>query len=691
MKRLLMFLLVISMLTAACRSATPTTPPTNQPAPTSAPTKTGQTVSPTATAATVSPTEAPPAVTFTGTGQWARYSTIADYTAATGNTIAEFHEAPSLTDQVNSGNLPPVQERLPEDVMVMLPANEIGTYGGTFLAGRQWLGEFSHEFPFSYDASLNSTAPNIIKGYEASADSKVYTFFLRKGMKWSDGVPVTADDVVMYYDHILNNPDYSPEGRGEYKTASGMAAVKKIDDFTIEYTFQEPNGLFPIILSRTYKWILPWHYVSQFHPDFANADDLNKAIADAGVPDWRALFDKKSDYWGNNDIPTIFAYKRVSDPTAPIQVIERNPYYWKVDPAGNQLPYIDSAQFEDGMDREVLLVRTVAGELDYAAGNSLDLFKNYPLVKENQEKEGYQLIPMIVSAVTIGTIYFNYSSADPVLRELYNNSDFRKALSIGTDREAINGLMFNGLLVPSQWAPTEGEPYNGDSDLFKQYVNYDPDAANALLDGLGITWNADKTVRLRPDGKPFELVLYVNPEDSAADLVAMAEIVKSQWEAKLGIQVVINPTDKDRFGFASFTDGLDGVNLAASGMGSEFPASIGANEVVCPREKDWPVHGAWSVWLTSQGAEGTEPPDAVKELYDLCQQFKAAKDPNAAIDIENQIAALHANNMWVIGLLRRPAEFYTNVHVVSGRMGNVPNPISKEQSYVALETWYIKK
>jgi len=677
MKRLLILFVVISLLITACASATPAPQPTSPAALTTAPNE-------------AAPTTASASASLAGTGVWQRFSTIADYEAATGNTITEFHEAPGLADQVKAGALPPVQERLPEDVMVMLPANEIGTYGGTFLAGRQWVGEFSHEFPFSYDATLNTTAPNILKDYQASADGKVYTFFLRKGMKWSDGEPVTADDVVLYYDHVLNNPDYSPEGRGEYKTASGMATVKKIDDFTIEYTFQEPNGLFPIILSRTYKWILPWHYVKQFHPDFAAADDLNKAIAEAGVPDWRALFDKKSDYWGNKDMPTLWAFKLVSDSSQPIQVIERNPYYWKVDSVGNQLPYIDSAQFEDGMDREVLLVRTIAGELDYAAGNSLDLFKNYPLVKENQAKEGYQLIPMIVSALTIGRLQFNYSSADPVLQELYNSFDLRKALSLGTDREAINGLMFNGLLVPSQWAPTEGEPYNGDSDLFKQFINYDPDAANALLDGLGLTWNADKTARLRPDGKPLELVLYVKSDESAADLVAMAEIIKSQWEQKLGIQVVINPTDKDQFGFASYTNGLDGVNLSAGGMGSEFPASIGANEVVCPREKDWPVHGAWSVWLTSGGAEGTEPPAAVKDLYDLCQQFKAAQDSSAAISIENEITALHANNLWVVGLLQRPAAFYTNVHVISGRMGNVPNPISKEQSYVALETWYIK-
>ena len=677
MKRLLILFVVISLLITACASATPAPQPTSPAALTTAPNE-------------AAPTTASASASLAGTGVWQRFSTIADYEAATGNTITEFHEAPGLADQVKAGALPPVQERLPEDVMVMLPANEIGTYGGTFLAGRQWVGEFSHEFPFSYDATLNTTAPNILKDYQASADGKVYTFFLRKGMKWSDGEPVTADDVVLYYDHVLNNPDYSPEGRGEYKTASGMATVKKIDDFTIEYTFQEPNGLFPIILSRTYKWILPWHYVKQFHPDFAAADDLNKAIAEAGVPDWRALFDKKSDYWGNKDMPTLWAFKLVSDSSQPIQVIERNPYYWKVDPVGNQLPYIDSAQFEDGMDREVLLVRTIAGELDYAAGNSLDLFKNYPLVKENQAKEGYQLIPMIVSALTIGRLQFNYSSADPVLQELYNSFDLRKALSLGTDREAINGLMFNGLLVPSQWAPTEGEPYNGDSDLFKQFINYDPDAANALLDGLGLTWNADKTARLRPDGKPLELVLYVKSDESAADLVAMAEIIKSQWEQKLGIQVVINPTDKDQFGFASYTNGLDGVNLSAGGMGSEFPASIGANEVVCPREKDWPVHGAWSVWLTSGGAEGTEPPAAVKDLYDLCQQFKAAQDSSAAISIENEITALHANNLWVVGLLQRPAAFYTNVHVISGRMGNVPNPISKEHSYVALETWYIK-
>lgn len=677
MKRPFFLFLLVTMLITACQPAPTSTP--DEPAPT--------------TAQEESPTEPVKPVSFTGSGLFVNYPTLAKYTEATGNTITAFNEAPILAEQVKTGQLPALTERLPEDVIVVAPANEIGVYGGTFLAGRMWIGEWSHEFAFTYDAELKTTGPNIIKGYDVKEDATVYTFYLRKGMKWSDGEPVTADDIVMYYNHLLMNPEYQPDGRGEYKTASGMATVTKIDDYTIEYAFKEPNGRFPITLSRTYKFIVPWHYVKNFHPDFANADDLTKAIADAGVPDWKSLFDKKSDYWGNKDCPTIFAFKLVSDSAESIKILERNPYYWKVDPAGNQLPYMDAMQFEESMEKEVLLVKTIAGELDYAAGGDLNLIKNYPLVKEGQASGGYKLVPMVVSAVGIGNIAFNYSIQDPVLNELFNDFDFRKALSLGTDRQAINNLMFNGLLVPSQWSPSDGQPYNGDSDLFKQYIDYNPDEANALLDGLGLTWNEDKTVRLRSDGGPLEIVLFVKADESAADMVAMAEIIKSQWEEKLGIQIVIKPGEQDKFGFASFgsSEGpFEGINLMVSVMSSEFPSSIGGNEVVCPIEKDWPVHGAWSVWLRSGGAEGTEPPAGVKELYDLCQQFKAAKDPIDGIAIENQMTALHADNMWIIGLLKKPASFYTNVHVVSGRMGNVPSPISKEQSYESLESWYIK-
>ena len=152
------------------------------------------------------------------TGQWVRYSTIEDYEAGTGESVGALAESPILAD----AGLPPVAERVPADVLVMQPADEIGTYGGTFVAASASLTGYVWEFPLSYAADLATTAPNIWKRVEANDDATVYTISLREGLKWSDGEPMTADDWVWYYDNILLNEEIWPDGRSEYQTASGM-------------------------------------------------------------------------------------------------------------------------------------------------------------------------------------------------------------------------------------------------------------------------------------------------------------------------------------------------------------------------------------------------------------------------------------------------------------------------------------
>lgn len=677
MRSLLVLLAAAAIVVAACESTAPTpqpTPPASAaPAPTSAaPASAGASQSPAA---------------LIGTGSFVEYPTIADYQAAGGTAITAFTEAPALADQVKAGALPKVQDRLPKDVAVVAPADGIGSYGGTLRVTRSdALEELLYEFPFSYDNALKSTHPNIIKGYDVNGDATEFTFHLREGMKWSDGQPVTADDWVEYYNHILVNNDFWPGGRSEYKTSSGVGTILKVDDYTIKYTFKEPYGLFPYVLSRTYDYIAPWHYVKQCVDGVADPAALKAAISDAGVPDWQSLFKAKADPAFNPDLPSIFPWVVTTGPEASVAVLARNPYYWKVDPAGNQLPYLDAVQ-GDTVEGQPLVVKALAGELDFASGGALDLQKNFPIVKENEAKNIYRLVPLLAPAIGVGNITFNYGITDDFLRGLFNNLEFRQALSVGTDRAAINGTMFNGLLVPSQWSPSDGPPYNGDSEQFRQFVKFDPVAANAALDKLGLTWNADHSVRLRPDGKPFELVMFVNPMQETIDAVGMAELIKAQWAKDLGIQVVIKPVEKDAYNFAEGT--LQGIHLDAFEMSREFPLAA-TQSMMVPVGSDWPVFGPWAAWLESGGSAGIEPPADVKQLYSLFVQYQAGADPAKLIDLENQMYALHAKNMWVVGLLKMPTTYPTNVDLVGVKVGNVPAVMPRERNYQAIETWFLK-
>lgn len=609
-------------------------------------------------------------ISYEGSGQWDYYPTIADYQAATGNSITTFHQSPML----DALDLPPVEERVPVDAMVILPANEIGTFGGTLIGSTDGLTGPLWEFPFSYSADLSEAIPNIIKGYDVNEDATSYTLYLREGMKWSDGEAFNADDWIFWYVNVNLNEEYYPEPREEWTTESGVATMTKLDDYRLEVTFQDPNGLWPLTMSRVHPPFLPQHYMEQFHPNFADPDELAAKIEESGLPDWTALWEIKEAFRENPNIPTIWKWKLISDPTDTILILERNPYYWKVDPAGNQLPYIDTLQIE-AADSEVKLVRAIAGEVDMADGETIDARANYTLLKESEGTGNYQIVPVIRGAVGIGNILFHYGIDDAVLNELFNTFEFRQALSIGTDRAVINNILYNGTLIPSGWAPGDGPPYNGEQAIFTQYATYDPEAANALLDGLGL--EMVDGVRLRPDGDPLELVMFMNQGEECQDSVAIGELLKAQWEETLGIQIIIRPLDGDFWGFTEEGEQM-GIFLTCFGMTEDYPASLGGNWITTGSTGD----EAWVGW----------PEEARTQIPPLEVEFSQVLDPASGIAIERRIAEIHADNIWIVSLLKQPAAYTpANLHLFSSRMGNISNPSPKEWQYVAMESWFINE
>ncbi|MCX7795740.1 MAG: ABC transporter substrate-binding protein, partial [bacterium] len=421
------------------------------------------------------------------------YNTLLDYQKMTGKKITRFNEAPMLAELVKQGKLPPVEKRLPQEPKIIVPVEEIGQYGGSL--NRAWLGPADNFGPrrlmveqiIQFNADGSKIIPNIAKKWDVSKDSKVFTFYLRKGIKWSDGQPFTADDILFVYEDVLMNKELTPS-MPYWLTINGKPVkVEKVDDYTVKFVFPESYGLFLYqFADKSADLYAPKHYLKQFHPRYTPKEELDKKVKEAGYDVWYKLFQAKtSAWWVNNlDYPTIWAWKAINSPTEQRFIMERNPYYWKIDTAGNQLPYIDRIVNIYASDINMVNFKAATGEIDFQWRHiTLD---NYTLFMENREKGNYRVLKWRGARGANPVIYLNYSCKDPVLRTLFNNDKFRKALSIAINREEINQLVYHGLGIPRQASLISGV-FAYSPEWEKAWAEYDPKKANAMLDEIGLS------------------------------------------------------------------------------------------------------------------------------------------------------------------------------------------------------------
>ena len=282
---------------------------------------------------------------------------------------------------------------------------------------------------------------NIFESYEISPDKTTFTFQMRRGMRWSDGEPLTTEDVAFYHEDILHNELLTPNIGSRYR--SGLAPTgdvyqfEVIDDYSWRITFSEATPGFLDEVNKPWLdytvFIQPKHYLAQFHADYADADELNKKVADADLlsDEWPRLFNLKmlTPWEGKTpdvvDIPVLHPWVVTS--SSPTQTIfERNPYYFKVDAAGNQLPYIDGIVSTKVEGSEGANLKIIAGEVDLA--DELAKISSLPLYREN-EGNGYRALG---SGVPYNPVVhaFNFAYEDPLWRELAGDLRFRTALNL---------------------------------------------------------------------------------------------------------------------------------------------------------------------------------------------------------------------------------------------------------------------
>lgn len=584
-------------------------------------------------------------------------------------------QAPALAAQVKKGKLPSVKDRMPDKPMVV-KGDEIGRYGGDLSLLMLGIGGDRLDTTIGYENLLrytpdatslteNFVIANVAESYEVGADGAEFTFKLRPGMKWSDGEPFTADDIVFWYEHVETNRELRPVTTDWLDTGGDTPlVVKKLDDHTVQFRFSAPNGLFLINMAtqRGKQFTqYPAHYMKQFHKLYAK--DIEQQTKDAKLDHWMDLFNNKANMWDNPDLPVLNAWtvsKRIGASTQRV-VTERNPYYWKTDSDGSQLPYVDRVTFEVVQESQAAVLKVTNGDVDVVGGgNDVAELRNKPVFARNRKKGDYRFFDTIPQNMNQMVLMVNMTHKDPVLRKIFANKDFRIGLSYGIDRESIINTVYARQGQPWQAAPRPESPYYN-KELAKQYTAFDKAKANAYLDKVVPEKNSDG-VRMRPDGKPLSFQIDVIVDQKPR--VDALNMVHKQWK-ELGIDMRVKSEAADLF-FKRMDGNLhDGaVWEGAGGLGTPLDSFYWV-----PQNFNTRYAMPWHFWTLNPDDERAEkpPPETLKQI-ELYRDMIKTGDRKERVQKMKQVVANSIDLFYCMGVALEKRQY----GLVKNKLGNTP-------------------
>lgn len=624
---------------------------------------------------------------FFRTGRLHLATSVAALCLAIGAPAWAFEEAPMLTEMVEAGNLPPVDERLPVEPLVLEVVEQPGEYGGTIrraiLGGgdqHNMVRTIGSDNMVRWDREWKEVRPNIAKSWDVSEDASKFTFHLREGMKWSDGAPFTADDVLFWYEDIFNNEELTPTKDSTFIGPAGPAKVTKIDDYTVEFDFGAPNGLFIQNLAYGFGYhatAYAKHYLEQFHEKY-NPDVQALVDAEPAASDWIQLFKLKAGpmdtplFWQNPDRPTLHAWHLTNAYGSTERVVaERNPYYWKVDEAGQQLPYVDRITYDQVEDVETILLKAFNGEIDYMLRH-LGRPSNKAALTDNMERGKYRFFDVGDLPSNIVILMLNLNHEDPVKREVINNKDFRIGLSHAMNRQEIIDLLYFGAGLPNQTAPREGsELYK--EEYAKQYTEYNPDLANEYLDKV-MPEKDDEGFRIGPDGNRFTLVFLV------ADVFGLqypdAMELVAGYAADVGVDIQVRATDRSRLIALHTANEQDAYLWNCSGGQADAYSAPLCYVPIISNSVSWARK--WAEW-GADNTKGEEPPEEVKAIFAKYNEVKAAPNPEAMKAAMQEVLDMAAEQFFTIGLVQNDPVF----GIARNNVRNVPDPLP-----IAGQLWF---
>jgi peptide/nickel transport system substrate-binding protein len=602
----------------------------------------------------------------------------AEPTKAPAPAASKYAEAPMLTELVKAGKLPAIDQRLPEVPLVVdkgvivsekdLPDWQPGKFGGTLRVGHSVANWNPDVFVMMDEAtligqgiSMDGIRGNVVESYKVENDNKDFTFKIRKGLKWSDGQPVTTADVKFTFEDMYGNEKLFPNGQpNEFRVGFSVkgekGALTVIDDYTFKISFPKAYGGFVRNM-----WIEGWkgytlminpaHYLKQWHAKYAdiNSEKIKAEMTKMNLKDeWWQLFTQK---WCRNwdmtnprcvDYPGLYPWVGKPSGSPSLLTFERNPYYYKVDTKGQQLPYIDKIVSQQVENVEMLNMKLLTGEIDFMR-ESTALVK-IPLYKENEAKAGFRVVLTDMHVDSSG-MRLNQTFDDADWKTVVGDLRFRQAISLAINRkELIETIYYGYASLPLELV---GE----------QYSKFDVAAANKLLDDMGLTKKDADGTRLYASGKPINILLEHGAH--APDISPVSDLA-AQYLKAIGIKLTVKQIDPSAWGQKWDANQIQATVMWSHDRGWDNDAVTGS---VGRAGREW------ARWMDTEGKQGVEPPAWAKKAYDI--DARRWQVVSGSDDYKKVVAE---GTQWCRDNLPY-INFVENVKypmVVSAKLGNVP-------------------
>lgn len=608
-------------------------------------------------------------------------------------------ESPLLKELVDQGLLPPVEERVGPEPVVMQGAEGVGNYGGTWyrianaegdLMVMRWgMGSASlarwspHGYPIR---------PHLARHWEVSEDLTEYIVHLRRGTFWSDGHPFTARDLMYWWEHEVQFFDMFPRVmaiRGE------LGEIEMIDLYTVRFRFPHPNGIFPEWMATESFWS-PEHYLRDFHPEIGDPEKISAMMSQQNAPSARTAYFRLKD-WRNPEHPQQTPWVlRQHQRTAPYAFV-RNPYYPVVDVAGNQLPYIDRIVNDIRTD-DMIAVTVSAG--DVSMQHRHVNYEDHALYMANRESGDYEVYYWVRDARSVFTAFPNLNRrVDPdqpetkLKHELLNDRRFRQALSLAVDRKALIRAQFDGIGEPAQIAPPPESPFYHPG-MMNAFIAYDPAEANRLLDEIGLDRRDEEGYRTFKDGSRMTFFFHLGQ----ALQVGPAQFMIDDWRA-VGVRVIMRLSARNLW--QQLQSALE-QDITGWGGGTHFPL-VKPRQIV-PTELHSFYAPGYAMWYLFAGMIGSEeaaqrgraiePPldHPLRRAMVVMEEAMGAPDIESQRAIFNEAMDIAASNTWHISIATPPPL----LAIVKNGFRGVPRSAlvgwpMRMKSALGVETFYFDK